>query len=168
MKKTIFLLIALMSLFVLSGCFGSKEKAEEKQGIQTVSKGYLEELKKQYAGKTLVVNFFAAWCAPWRGETPDFVKAYEKYKDQDFLILDFPCNQFGKQAPGSNEDIALFCDSRYGITFPIFSKIDVNGEDAIPLFQYLKEQKRRFQLIAFMKTIYGLWKQTKTKLSRCF
>ena len=95
---------------------------------------------EQYKGKVLLIINSATEC----GFTPQYdvlQDMYEKYKDQDFLILDFPCNQFGKQAPGSNEEIALFCDSRYGITFPIFSKIDVNGEDAIPLFQYLKEQK---------------------------
>ncbi len=118
MKKTIFLLIALMSLFVLSGCFGSKEKAEEKQGIQTVSKGYLEELKKQYAGKTLVVNFFASWCPPCRGETPDFVKAYEKYKDQDFVIV-------GISVDKTAEDAQKFVDE-FKITYPV-----VHGDDSL-------------------------------------
>jgi glutathione peroxidase len=66
---------------------------------------------------------------------------YEKYGNDGFVVLDFPCNQFGHQAPGSNEEIMSFCDSTYGITFPIFSKIDVNGSDASPLFTYLKEQK---------------------------
>ena len=65
---------------------------------------------------------------------------YEKY-GEDFVILDFPCNQFGNQAPGSNEEIATFCDAKFGITFPMFSKIDVNGEHAAPLFEYLREEK---------------------------
>lgn len=78
------------------------------------------------------------------GFTPQYDKLqdlYEKYADQGFAILDFPCNQFGKQAPGSNDEIVSFCDSKYGVTFPIFSKIDVNGENADPLFKYLVNEK---------------------------
>lgn len=112
MKKLTFLLVAFMSLFILSGCFGSKEKAENKQAIQTVSKGYVDELRKQYAGKTLVVNFFASWCPPCRGETPDFVKAYEMYKDQDFVIV-------GISVDKSVEDAQKFVDE-FKVTYPVF------------------------------------------------
>jgi len=66
---------------------------------------------------------------------------YEKYKEYGFEILDFPCNQFGDQAQGTDQEIVSFCDSKYGITFPIFSKIEVNGEDAAPLYKYLVKQK---------------------------
>jgi len=66
---------------------------------------------------------------------------YEKYKAQGFEILDFPCDQFAHQAPGSGEEIAAFCDAKFGITFTHFEKVDVNGENAHPLFQYLKSQK---------------------------
>lgn len=78
------------------------------------------------------------------GFTPqydDLQDMYEKYQDQGFTILDFPCNQFGNQAPGTEEEIISFCDSRFGITFPIFSKIEVNGEHAEPLFGYLKAEQ---------------------------
>lgn len=93
-----------------------------------------------YEGKVLLIINSATEC----GFTPQYdglQNLYEKYADQGFVILDFPCNQFGNQAPGTNEEIATFCDSKYGVTFPIFSKIDVNGENTDPLFQYLKEQK---------------------------
>lgn len=93
-----------------------------------------------YEGKVLLIINSATEC----GFTPQYdglQDLYEKYADQNFVILDFPCNQFGNQAPGSNQEIATFCDSKYGVTFPIFSKIDVNGENTDPLFQYLKEQK---------------------------
>lgn len=93
-----------------------------------------------YEGKVLLIINSATEC----GFTPQYdglQDLYEKYSDQDFVILDFPCNQFGNQAPGSNQEIATFCDSKYGVTFPIFSKIDVNGENTDPLFKYLKEQK---------------------------
>ena len=66
---------------------------------------------------------------------------YEKYKDDGFVILDFPCNQFGAQAPGSIEEIHSFCTSHYDIMFPQFDKVDVNGENADPLFVWLKKQK---------------------------
>ena len=95
---------------------------------------------KDYAGKVVLIINSATEC----GFTPQYdglQDLYEKYSDKDFVILDFPCNQFGHQAPGSNEEIVAFCDSRYGITFPIFSKIEVNGDNAAPLYTYLKEQK---------------------------
>lgn len=96
---------------------------------------------KDYEGKVLLVVNTATGC----GFTPQFdglQDLYEKYQNQGFEILDFPCNQFGNQAPGSNEEIASFCDSRYGITFPLFAKIDVNGEKALPLFKFLQNEKR--------------------------
>jgi len=95
---------------------------------------------KKYEGKVLLIVNTAIQC----GFTPQYdglQKMYEELHDKGFEILDFPCNQFGNQAPGTNEEIAAFCDSRFGITFPAFSKVEVNGENAIPLFKYLKEQK---------------------------
>ena len=95
---------------------------------------------KEYEGMVMLIINSATEC----GFTPQYDELqdmYEKYADRDFVILDFPCNQFGNQAPGSMEEIASFCDSRYGITFPLFSKIEVNGENASPLYKYLKEQK---------------------------
>ncbi len=65
----------------------------------------------------------------------------EEYQEQGFEILDFLCNQFGNQAPGTNEEIVSFCDAKFGITFKHYAKIDVNGSDAHPLYQFLKEQK---------------------------
>lgn len=95
---------------------------------------------EEYDGKVLLIMNSATEC----GFTPQYdvlQDIYEKYADNGFVILDFPCNQFGHQAPGTEEEILKFCDSRYGITFPIFSKIDVNGENASELFRYLKEQQ---------------------------
>lgn len=94
----------------------------------------------EFRNKVVLILNSATEC----GFTPQYDNLqdlYEKYGDQGFVILDFPCNQFGKQAPGSNEEIASFCQSRYGVKFPIFSKVEVNGENADPIFQYLKEQK---------------------------
>lgn len=95
---------------------------------------------KDYAGKVILVINSATEC----GFTPQYDSLqdlFEKYENEGFIILDFPCNQFGHQAPGTNEEIASFCDSRYGITFPIFSKIEVNGTGEAPLYTYLKSQK---------------------------
>jgi glutathione peroxidase len=76
------------------------------------------------------------------GFTPQFAgleELYEKYKDQGLEILGFPCNQFGKQDPGSNDEIMEFCQLNYGVSFPMFGKIEVNGSGADPLFKHLKK-----------------------------
>ena len=98
---------------------------------------------KDYEGKVLLIVNTATGC----GFTPQFEglqDLYEKYHAQGFEILDFPCNQFGNQAPGSDEEITDFCNSRYGITFRQFQKIDVNGANEAPLYTYLKSQKGGF------------------------
>ncbi|MFO1374375.1 MAG: glutathione peroxidase [Agitococcus sp.] len=91
-----------------------------------------------YKGKVLLVMNTASKC----GLTPQFKDLealYEKYKDQGLMILGFPCNQFLSQDPASNEEISEFCQLNYGVTFPMFAKIDVNGDEAHPLFKHLKE-----------------------------
>ena len=91
-----------------------------------------------YKGKVLLVVNTATGC----GFTPQYTELQEIYNDhqKDGLeILDFPCNQFGNQAPGEDGEIHDFCTGRYGITFPQFSKVDVNGENAIPLYKWLTE-----------------------------
>ena len=92
-----------------------------------------------YQGKVLLVVNTASKC----GFTPQFgglETLYEKYKDQGLEVLGFPCNQFKSQDPGSNGEIAEFCQVNYGVTFPMFSKIDVNGADAHPLYKFLKSE----------------------------
>ena len=93
-----------------------------------------------YKGKVLLIVNTATGC----GFTPQFEglqDLYEKYQEKGFEILDFPCNQFGNPAPGSDEEITDFCNSRYGITFTQFAKIEVNGDGEDPLYTYLKSQK---------------------------
>ena len=93
-----------------------------------------------YQGKVLLVVNTATQC----GFTPqytDLQALYATYHDRGLEILDFPCNQFGEQAPGTNEEIAAFCTGNYGTTFPQMAKIDVNGDNAIPLYTWLKEKK---------------------------
>jgi glutathione peroxidase len=94
----------------------------------------------EYAGKVLLIVNTATEC----GFTPQYSALqdlYEKYRDQGFEILDFPCNQFGHQAPGTNEEIGNFCTGRFGITFRQFDKIEVNGANESPLYTWLKSQK---------------------------
>lgn len=91
-----------------------------------------------YKGKVLLIVNTATGC----GFTPQYdalQDMYEKHQNDGLEILDFPCNQFAEQAPGDDEEIHSFCTGRYGITFPQFSKIDVNGDNAIPLYKYLTE-----------------------------
>jgi len=93
---------------------------------------------KEYEGKVLLIVNTATGC----GFTPQYEglqKLYDKYQDKGFEVLDFPCNQFGHQAPGSDEEIHDFCQLRYKTSFPRFSKIDVNGKNADPLFKFLKK-----------------------------
>ncbi|RKD33305.1 glutathione peroxidase [Lacrimispora algidixylanolytica] len=99
-----------------------------------------EKSLSDYEGKVLLITNTATEC----GFTPqytDLQEIYSKYADKGLEILDFPCNQFGNQAPGENDEIHTFCTGRFGVTFPQFSKIDVNGENAIPLYQYLVKEK---------------------------
>ena len=93
----------------------------------------------EFKGQVVLVVNTASKC----GFTPQFKgleKLYSKYKEKGLAVLGFPCNQFANQDPGSNEDITEFCELNYGVTFPMFQKVDVNGDDAHPLFQYLKKQ----------------------------
>ena len=95
-----------------------------------------EVLLSDFKGKALLIVNTATGC----GFTPQYTELqemYEKFKDEGFEILDFPCNQFGEQTPGSDEEVHDFCTGRYGITFPQYSKIDVNGENASPLYKWL-------------------------------
>jgi len=94
-----------------------------------------------YKGKVLLIVNTASEC----GFTPQFEglqELYDAYQDQDFEILGFPCNQFGGQDPGSDEEIAQFCEQNYSVTFPMFSKVNVKDDDAHPLFRYLTEEAK--------------------------
>ena len=95
---------------------------------------------ENYKGKVLLIVNTATRC----GFTPQYDELealYSKYNKEGFEVLDFPCNQFGNQAPESDEEIHTFCQLNYKVKFDQFAKVEVNGENALPLFQYLKEQK---------------------------
>ena len=93
----------------------------------------------QYKGKVLLIVNTASKC----GFTPQYKgleKVYEQFKDKGAVVLGFPCNQFLSQEPGSDDEIGAFCEKNYGVTFPLFAKIDVNGSDTHPLFEHLKKE----------------------------
>ncbi|MGB9702086.1 MAG: glutathione peroxidase [Candidatus Kapaibacteriota bacterium] len=92
-----------------------------------------------YKGKVLLIVNVASKC----GFTPQYKgleELYRKYQKDGLVVMGFPCNQFAGQEPGSNEEIKAFCKTNYDVTFPMFDKIDVNGDNTAPLYQYLKEQ----------------------------
>jgi glutathione peroxidase len=94
-----------------------------------------------YAGKTVLIVNVASAC----GYTPQYAgleALYQAHKDRGFVVLGFPCNQFGAQEPGTEAEISAFCALTYGVTFPMFAKVDVNGDDAHPLFKWLKSEKK--------------------------
>ncbi|WP_298146469.1 glutathione peroxidase [uncultured Acinetobacter sp.] len=100
-----------------------------------------EQSLSVYTGKVLLIVNTASKC----GFTPQFSgleKLYQQYKDQGLEVLGFPCNQFGGQDPGSNREIGAFCQKNYGVSFPMFAKVDVKGTEAHPVFRYLTNNSK--------------------------
>ena len=107
--------------------------------VQTIAGEKISMSK--YKGKTLLIVNVASEC----GFTPQYIgleKLYQDYKDKGFVVLGFPSNQFREQEPKSNKEILFFCQGTYDVHFDMFAKIDVNGDNAIPLYKYLKNEKR--------------------------
>ena len=131
-----------LALMLLLACtFALPAGAQKDVYNITVKDGAGKTVKlKQYKGRVLLIVNTATRC----GFTPqyaDLQQLYTRYHDQGLEILDFPCNQFGFQAPGSYREIHAFCTTQYAITFPQFEKIEVNGKHASPLYTYLKAQE---------------------------
>ena len=151
MKKLFFL--AAVALMIATSCNNQNNKtaqvATEPEPVVEQTSGIYDITVKDmdgsdvslanYKGKVLLIVNVASKC----GLTPQYEgleALYQKYKDQGLEILAFPCNQFLGQEPGTNEEIQSFCSLNYNVTFPLFDKIDVNGEAESPLYTYLKEQ----------------------------
>ena len=151
MKKLFFL--AAVALMMATSCNNQNNKtaqvATEPEPVVEQTSGIYDITVKDmdgsdvslanYKGKVLLIVNVASKC----GLTPQYEgleALYQKYKDQGLEILAFPCNQFLEQEPGTNEEIQSFCSLNYNVTFPLFDKIDVNGEAESPLYTYLKEQ----------------------------
>ena len=155
MKKMVFCLMAMMGVLTLSAQMTEQREPSSslewpsRDGIRQSQSVYDFTVKDDagqdvslaaYKGKVLLIVNTATRC----GFTPQYKELealYEKYAKDGFEILDFPCNQFGQQAPGTDESIHEFCKLNFGTEFPRFKKIKVNGEDADPLYKFLQEQK---------------------------
>ena len=151
MKKTLFL--AVVALMMATSCnnqnYKTAQVATESEPVVEQTSGIYDITVKDmdgsdvslanYKGEVLLIVNVASKC----GLTPQYEgleALYQKYKDQGLEILAFPCNQFLEQEPGTNEEIQSFCSLNYNVTFPLFDKIDVNGEAESPLYTYLKKQ----------------------------
>ncbi len=133
------LIIAIFALLATISCFGQNKKYKSIYDIPVKDIKGNDVLLKAYKGKVLLIVNVASKC----GLTPQYEgleALYQQYKDQGLEILGFPCNQFLEQEPGTNEEILDFCSINYNVTFPLFDKIDVNGEKESPLYTFLKKQ----------------------------
>lgn len=146
MKKFRLFSMLLVMLLITSSSCSAKEKTplkkDSKMSLYSFnvedSKGKTVQLS-DYKGKTVLIVNVASKCGYTKQYAP-LEALYEKYKDKGLVILGFPCNQFGGQEPGTNEEIQEFCSLKFNVKFPIFGKINVNGKEAHPLYVYLKEQ----------------------------
>jgi len=133
--------VGLIGLALSIGAAGSMAN-EETRDEKSIYDFKVKNIKGEdvsladYKGKTVLIVNVASKCGYTR-QYAEMQAAYEKYKDRGFVILGFPCNQFGGQEPGSEQEILQFCQANYGVEFPMFSKLDVKGGSADPLFKYL-------------------------------
>lgn len=134
--------LMLLSLAVCT-VINSRAMADDAKPADSVHSFCVKSLEgkdvdlSEYKGKVLLVVNVASEC----GATPQYAQLqalHDKYADKGLVVMGFPCNQFGSQEPGSAEDIRTFCTSQYSVKFPMFAKIDVNGNDQAPLYDYLK------------------------------
>lgn len=131
--------MAVMMLLLLAACTQNNKKMATIYDFKALSNRGEEVDMAQYRGKVLMIVNTASKC----GFTPQYdglEELYQKYKDQGLVIIGFPCDQFAHQEPGSDEEIAEFCRINHGVTFQLMKKVDVNGENAHPIFEYLKSQ----------------------------
>jgi glutathione peroxidase len=135
-------LISFFSLLILSSILAAQQKekmAVDQKGLYGYTMKTIDGKDKSladYKGKVLLVVNVASFC----GYTPqykDLEEVYQKYKEKGFAILGFPANNFGRQEPGTDEEIKTFCETKYNVTFDLFSKISVKGDDQHPLYQYI-------------------------------
>ncbi len=133
--------LALLLMFILlNHVLNAKENSMSIYDFTVKTIDEKEISLSAYKGKVLLIVNVASEC----GFTPQYEgleKLYRKYKDKGFMVLGFPSNQFGKQEPKSNKEIHFFCQGTYDVTFDMFAKVDVNGDNAIPLYNYLKQEQ---------------------------
>ena len=137
-------LFSILCCLMMVCCANGQDKTLNLEDMNIYDFTVLNTKKEQvslseYKGKVLLVVNTATGC----GFTPQYEALeglYKKYAEQGLVVLDFPCNQFGQQAPGTEEEIVSFCQLKYNVSFPQFAKVEVNGENESPVFTYLKEQ----------------------------
>lgn len=131
--------MAVMMLLLLAACTQNNKKMATIYDFKALNNKGEEVEMSQYKDHVLMIVNTASKC----GFTPQYdglEALYQKYKDQGLVIIGFPCDQFAHQEPGSDEEIAEFCRINHGVTFQLMKKVDVNGENAHPIFEYLKSQ----------------------------
>lgn len=146
MRNTLLAVVAVAFACSAVVAIAAEEKAKDAKDVPAALNFTMDSLDgkpvelKKYQGKVLLMVNVASKCGNTKQYKP-LQAAYEKYKDQGFMILGFPANDFKGQEPGSNEDIAAFCEKNYGVKFDLFSKIVVKGEGQHPLYKYLTAQQ---------------------------
>lgn len=153
MKKILLVLMLVLSLF-------AEEKAMSIYDFNVKTIDGKEVSLSKYKGKVVLIVNVASECG-LTYQYEGLEKLYQKYKKKGFVILGFPSNQFANQEPGSNEEIKAFCHTKYNVHFDMFSKIEVNGDGADPLYKYLKKQKGGFLWFDSIK-----WNFTKFLIDR--
>ena len=148
MKKKINHIIYL--LIITASVFLSKTEASNTNKVNQMDKNIKQIIVKDingksvnlsdYKGKVLLIVNVASYCG-YTKQYAGLEEIYKKYKDKGFEILAFPCNQFGEQEPGTNDEIKNFCSSKFDVTFKLFDKIDVNGKDKSPLYSILTDNE---------------------------
>jgi glutathione peroxidase len=148
MKKIITHIIYL--LIITASVFLSKTEASNTNKVNQMDKNIKQIIVKDingksvnlsdYKGKVLLIVNVASYCG-YTKQYAGLEEIYKKYKDKGFEILAFPCNQFGEQEPGTNDEIKNFCSSKFDVTFKLFDKIDVNGKDKSPLYSILTDNE---------------------------
>jgi len=124
---------------IVAACLNSASGEEKSGALGFTTKSITGKDVKlsDYKGKVLVIVNVASKCGLTDSQYKGLEAMYEKYNDKGLVVLGFPCNQFGKQEPGTEAQIAEFCSETYKVKFPMFSKVEVNGENAAPLYKYL-------------------------------
>lgn len=150
----------LLLLITLFDLLYAKEKEVGIYDFNVTTISGKEIFMSKYKGQVLLIVNVASEC----GFTPQYEgleKLYETYRKNRFMVLGFPSDQFAKQEPGSNDKILFFCQSKYDVQFDMFAKIDVNGDNTLPLYQYLKSQQSGFLWTKSIK-----WNFTKFLIDR--
>lgn len=148
MVRLMYPVVGVAMLLILSGCEADNPSAES---VSPTGDGFYAYSGEDIDGKTVFLSAFqgkvvlvvnvASKCGFTR-QYDDLQALYERYKDRGFVVLGFPANNFGNQEPGSNEEIKTFCTTQFNVTFPMFSKISVLGDDIHPLYAYLTDSAR--------------------------